>query len=493
MANIPITVNPGQTKTITFECANTYTPEDIVFTIDGGTTGTELSGIAYCDTAAGTQAKVATFPGFALENGQRIILQLVNTNTQSGATLNVNSTGAKTVKINGSNTTVSNFTAGFWLCDYSSSSSSWNAQKIEWTDNNNNQKIKTTANGSSAASSWGDDASIEIAKGTNIILTTTNTSGSEKLIIAHDTPSGASSKSSQGGVSGNTLTIPTISTDSQGHVTGLTTSTYTVTPNTDEKVTPVLRGTGSYQILFAPTSDGTTNGQPTIVENTYIDIDSNHLFVGGQQVAIIADLGQITSAYDGNLKIKANYTGSNGTNTDNNGGKIFSANSASEGTISITGLNGIKTYRNTSSQEISIQHTNSVNAQSTSALYKITYDAQGHITSSTAAQASDITTLIGSIPSAPGAGVLTVSGDNNLTITNNTFSANASSNSTLTISHTTQQNISTGLLYNQVEVDEYGHVTFGNYDRPPHIYYGNDPSEAGDSQNGDLFVVINQQ
>ena len=52
-------------------------------------------------------------PGFALSNGQRIILKLETTSTVANATLNVNSTGAKTIKIGGANTTASNLTAGY--------------------------------------------------------------------------------------------------------------------------------------------------------------------------------------------------------------------------------------------------------------------------------------------------------------------------------------------------------------------------------------------
>lgn len=42
-----------------------------------------------------------------------------------------------------------------------------------------------------------------------------------------------------------------------------------------------------------------------------------------------------------------------------------------------------------------LNHSNAVDAQTTSGIYKITYDAQGHITASVAVVASDITTLLG--------------------------------------------------------------------------------------------------
>ena len=54
-----------------------------------------------CSTAAGTAAKVASFTNFALEAGCLIAVKFTNGNSASGATLNVNSTGAKAIQVNG--------------------------------------------------------------------------------------------------------------------------------------------------------------------------------------------------------------------------------------------------------------------------------------------------------------------------------------------------------------------------------------------------------
>lgn len=95
---------------------------------------TTLSGIAYCETQADTAAKTAVMPGFALATGQRIIMKLSVSSTAADATLNVNSTGAKTVKINGQNTTATNFTAGYWMCEYvvdsTNNTSYWNLSRF---------------------------------------------------------------------------------------------------------------------------------------------------------------------------------------------------------------------------------------------------------------------------------------------------------------------------------------------------------------------------
>jgi hypothetical protein len=95
------------------------------------------SGIAYCSTAAGTAAKVGVMPKFALASGQYILLRTTATNSAtSSVTLNVNSTGAKPVKIGNSSTapTASNFPAGDYLANYDGTN--WILTRIYLTDNN---------------------------------------------------------------------------------------------------------------------------------------------------------------------------------------------------------------------------------------------------------------------------------------------------------------------------------------------------------------------
>ena len=120
MSNIPIEVNTGETKTITFHTAGTFNTEDIVFSISaaGGDANTTLSGVAYCSTPAATSTKTADMPGFELVTNQRIILQLVTTNSAtSNVKLSVNGTDAKPVYI-GSNAAGTNFTAGYYVALY---------------------------------------------------------------------------------------------------------------------------------------------------------------------------------------------------------------------------------------------------------------------------------------------------------------------------------------------------------------------------------------
>ena len=55
-----------------------------------------------CSTAVGTAAKVVSFANFVLEAGCLIAVKFTNGNSASGATLNVNSTGANAIQYNGS-------------------------------------------------------------------------------------------------------------------------------------------------------------------------------------------------------------------------------------------------------------------------------------------------------------------------------------------------------------------------------------------------------
>lgn len=175
---VNLSVGSGETKNLTFNCGGTFVPDDIEFVItgSGGDTNTTLSGVAYCSTGASTTAKTATMPGFALSSGQRIILYLSATNTKASATLNVNSTGAKTIKINGSNTTTSNFTAGYWICNYDGSY--WNAEKMD------NSKM---ANSAGYTTNTGTVTSVGLSNAANGGLTISGSpiTGSGSITIGH--------------------------------------------------------------------------------------------------------------------------------------------------------------------------------------------------------------------------------------------------------------------------------------------------------------------
>jgi len=67
--------------------------------------------MAYCSTAASTAAKVASSTGYVLRANKYLFLNFSNTNSKQGAiTLNVNSTGAKPIYINGEPSSSTNYT-----------------------------------------------------------------------------------------------------------------------------------------------------------------------------------------------------------------------------------------------------------------------------------------------------------------------------------------------------------------------------------------------
>ena len=142
MANIPIEVNTGETKTITFHTAGTFNTDDIVFSISsaGDDANTTMSGIAYCETTGSTAAKTATMPGFELVTGQRIFLQTTKKNTAtSNVTLSVNGTEAKPIKIGTADVTSSNLTDGWWVANYDGTN--WVLTSIKLTDSNTDTKV----------------------------------------------------------------------------------------------------------------------------------------------------------------------------------------------------------------------------------------------------------------------------------------------------------------------------------------------------------------
>lgn len=96
------------------------------------------SGIGTCSTGASTAAKVVTLPKFALATNATILIRVSTTNSAtSGVTLNVNSTGAKSIYIGGSAWSTSNqLNAGDYLATYSSSR--WNLTRVYLTDANTN-------------------------------------------------------------------------------------------------------------------------------------------------------------------------------------------------------------------------------------------------------------------------------------------------------------------------------------------------------------------
>lgn len=78
----------------------------------------------YCDTAAGTAAKVGRCRSYIFYNGTIVSIRITATNTAENPTLNVNSQGAKDIYVNGTKIATSNkgtLTAGLYIGYYDNS------------------------------------------------------------------------------------------------------------------------------------------------------------------------------------------------------------------------------------------------------------------------------------------------------------------------------------------------------------------------------------
>lgn len=384
MPNIDLSVNTGQTKQLTFNCANTYMPEDIVFNItaSGGDANTTLSGVAYCSTAASTQAKTATMPGFALSPGQRIILYLSTTNSKASATLNVNSTGAKTIRIGGANTTTSNFTAGYWICNYDGTY--WVAEKM------NNSKL---ANGAGYTTNTGTVTSIGITNGGGLTITGSPVTTSGTITVGHTNSVTAGTNVGNNSTTnlshGGTFTVPYFSYDTNGHITVASTKTLKLpgSGNTDNYGTVYVQTAastaaktatvpwqytlrnGNMFILYLKTTNSSTSATLNINSTGAKSVRIN----GASPTSSNWASGTYLCYYDGTYyqmytnrnPFADSYTGtvtSVGLTNATNGGLTISSSPI------------------TSSGSITVGHSNVLSsAQSTQAVYPITIDKNGHI------------------------------------------------------------------------------------------------------------------
>lgn len=107
-----------------------------------------------CSTAAATVAKLVTLSGFELYTGAQVSVKFTNANTATNPTLNVNSTGAKNIRVNNANITSTYYWSAnntvtfvydgtYWVM----ADSTANSILAQWCYNNN----KTLINGGKLA------------------------------------------------------------------------------------------------------------------------------------------------------------------------------------------------------------------------------------------------------------------------------------------------------------------------------------------------------
>lgn len=289
-------------------------------------TNTTLSGVAYCTTASATAAKTATMPGFALYSGQHILLRTTVPNTASSdVTLNVNNTGAKTVKIGTSDVTFFNFLAGDYLAKYDGTN--WVLTRIYLTD----ADTKNTAGSTDTSSkiyligATSQAANPQTYSHDTAYVDTDGClySGGSKVLTAHPTITKSNDTTSTASLShsGTFTAIDSVTRDSNGHVTTINTKTYTLpaSGNTDYKASSY--NTSSKIYLIGATSQGssTSTGMTTYSHDTaYVGTDGC-LYSGGTKVSVnghthsylplsggtMTGAGQIKNSHTGGMWISA--------------------------------------------------------------------------------------------------------------------------------------------------------------------------------------------
>lgn len=168
----------GKTDTLTLVASSniTLTPDATNDKVTIAATNTIPS--AYCTTAAGTAAKVASCTGYTLRQYNYIQVIITNANSYNGAiTLNINNTGAKTISINGQTSSSSNKTlpAGSYIVYYDGSKYHFNTDKSIPGYVNGAQKVSTSGTSSKRYLIGGN------AKGTT--LQEVNTSTNEIYMV----------------------------------------------------------------------------------------------------------------------------------------------------------------------------------------------------------------------------------------------------------------------------------------------------------------------
>lgn len=214
---------------------------------------------ATSSTGATTQAKVATLTpnsNFSLETGVRVAVKFSAANTASSPTLNVNSSGAKTIQFRGAALTSSLYRwAANSVVEFMYDGTYW--QMLGAPDNTNNTYSV-------------NNATITLSAGTGLSGGgdfTTNQSSAETITFSlGDSGVTAGTYGPSANVTGNnnaTMSVPEITVDRYGRITSIVNRTYTA-KNTDTDT-----NTHYTTKLFATSSTGTAHAATTN-GNTYL-------------------------------------------------------------------------------------------------------------------------------------------------------------------------------------------------------------------------------
>ena len=322
----------------------------------------------YCSTAAATAAKGGSCSGYVLTAHNRFHITFTVANTVQGAiTLNINSTGAKPLYINGAASSASNYTlpAGTYFGYYDGT----------------NYHVRTDGNIPG------------YVKGTDVATSDTTYSAGSGLTLStgnkfdHSSSITAGTVGTSSATSGSTLAVPYVTYNATGHITGTGTHTHTVSGFLTSHQTikqDAITGATVNRYAACSTAAATAAKAASITTGTFsletgarvtvkftyansadtptLNISSSgakNIFHKGAQITTGTNktllAGVCDFVYDGTQwHLVGNYIDTN-TNTTYSAG---------------TGLSLSSTTFN---------HSNSVTAQTTQAVYPITIDGTGHI------------------------------------------------------------------------------------------------------------------
>lgn len=161
----------------------------------------DVTHFATCSTAAGTAAKTVDVTGFNLVSGARVTIKFTVTNTAANPTLNVNGTGAKTIKYRGSA-----IPAGYLAAN----------RVYEFVYDGTDYLFMGDIN---------TDTNTTYTAGSGLQLS--NNQFKHKNAVTAGTAKGDDSKTLG---FGGTFTVPSVTYDSEGHITGKGSTTMTMPP-----------------------------------------------------------------------------------------------------------------------------------------------------------------------------------------------------------------------------------------------------------------------
>ena len=355
-------------------------------TVDGiKPIGSNLYGT--CSTASGTTTKTVSMPDFnVLVEGVTIHVYFENDNTADNATLKVGSTAAKPIKHNGqaggswdaggfisftyyngswiqNDITIAGVTYTFTINDHTMtiSGSDGSTQTVTLPDNNTTYTLSKS--GSTITLTGSDGSTTSVTDDNTTYSGMTQAQGeagtsTTKMVISpkvlHDVVEALDDDTTYSiGISGHTITL----TPSEGTPQSVTVP--------DNNTTYTISKSGNTVTLTG--SDGSTQ--------TFTDSDTTYSAGTGLQLSgttFSAKLGYTTSG--NNRKVQADANGNlYVVQKDNN--TTYTAGTGLE-------LDGTE-----------FNHSNAVTAVTTEGLRKVKYDAQGHITGSSAVAKADITAL----------------------------------------------------------------------------------------------------